>query len=142
MPTRRSLRVSPFLAVLVIGIVLVSSLGLVVAGFSLGPLVSSGGSPLPAATVTRDPLLWPFAKNSIWNLPIGANARYGPANIAWASSGMTTDVDVLILTPNAAVTPIYYNSDAWNVIPGRCGVEGGVLFSAPIPSNFVVLGNG
>src|SRR5216117_1819241 len=29
----------------------------------------------------RDPLLWPFSRDSIWNLPIGASAVYVPANI-------------------------------------------------------------
>src|SRR5947207_6725344 len=28
--------------------------------------------------------------------------------------GMTTDVDVLVLTPNAPSTPVHYNGDAWN----------------------------
>ena len=27
----------------------------------------------------RDPWLWPFAQDSIWNTPIGSNARYSPA---------------------------------------------------------------
>ncbi|TLZ41374.1 MAG: hypothetical protein E6K19_08785, partial [Methanobacteriota archaeon] len=29
----------------------------------------------PTAT-GRDALTWPFSRDSIWNLPIGANARY------------------------------------------------------------------
>ena len=28
---------------------------------------------------TRDPYHWPFARNSIWNTPIGSNAEYKPA---------------------------------------------------------------
>lgn len=54
---------------------------------------------------------------------------------------MTTDVDVLVLTPGAPVTPVYYNADAWDG-GTRCDVQGGVLFSAPIPPNFVVPGAG
>src|SRR5882762_3329558 len=34
----------------------------------------------PAAQA-RDPLKWPFASTSIWNMPIGSNARYEDANI-------------------------------------------------------------
>ena len=30
---------------------------------------------------TRDPLVWPFSTESIWNTPIGSNAVYTPANI-------------------------------------------------------------
>src|SRR5438552_15837597 len=54
---------------------------------------------------------------------------------------MTTDVDVLVLTPNAPSTPVYYNGDAWNG-GSRCSAQGGVLFSAPIPPNLVVPGAG
>src|SRR5213596_2055157 len=53
----------------------------------------------------RDPLLWPFSRDSIWNLPIGASAVYVVANIQQAKQrGMTTDPDVIILTPNATMT--------------------------------------
>ena len=34
-----------------------------------------------AVVVTRDPLKWPFAQNSIWNMPIGSGAQYVPANL-------------------------------------------------------------
>ncbi len=92
--------------------------------------------------VVRSALAWPFSRNSIWNLPIGAGAVYVPAGIKKPTDyGMTTDVDVLVLTPGAPVTPVYYNGDAWGG-GSRCDVEGGVLFSAPIPPNFVVPGAG
>jgi hypothetical protein len=29
----------------------------------------------------RNPWLWPFSSNSIWNIPIGSNAEYVPANL-------------------------------------------------------------
>jgi hypothetical protein len=90
----------------------------------------------------REPLLWPFSRDSIWNLPIGASAVYVPANIQQATQrGMTTDPDVIILTPNATMTAVYYNSDGWSG-GSRCTPQGDVLFNAPIPGNFVVLGAG
>src|SRR2546425_989825 len=90
----------------------------------------------------RDPLLWPFSRDSIWNLPIGASAVYVAANIQQATSrGMTTDPDVIILTPNATMTSVYYNSDGWSG-GSRCATQGNVLFDAPIPGNFVVQGAG
>src|SRR3989442_11507256 len=90
----------------------------------------------------RDPLLWPFSRDSIWNLPIGASAAYVPANIPQATQrGMTTDPDVIILTPNATMTAVYYNSDGWSG-GTRCATQGNVLFNAPIPGNFVVQGAG
>jgi hypothetical protein len=86
--------------------------------------------------------LWPFSRDSIWNLPIGANAVYVPGNIKKPTAyGMTTDVDVLILTPTAPLTDVYFNSDAWGG-GSRCSAQGGVLFSAPIPASFVVPGAG
>ena len=33
------------------------------------------------APATRDPWLWPFASDSIWNTPIGSGAQYVPANL-------------------------------------------------------------
>src|SRR5207245_1016740 len=55
---------------------------------------------------------------------------------------MTTDVDVLILTPTAPITPVYLNSDAWSG-GSRCNAQSiDPLFSAPIPTNFVVHGAG
>ena len=88
-------------------------------------------------------MLWPFSRDSIWNLPIGANAVYVPGNIKKpTASGMTTDVDVLILTPTAPITPVYLNSDAWSG-GSRCNAQSiDPLFSAPIPTNFVVHGAG
>src|SRR2546426_1219532 len=90
----------------------------------------------------RDPLLWPFSRDSIWNLPIGASAVYVPASIQQPTQrGMTTDPDVIILTPNATMTAVYYNSDGWSG-GSRCSPQGNVLFNAPIPDRFVVPGAG
>ncbi|MEM9484360.1 MAG: hypothetical protein AAGA83_11775 [Cyanobacteria bacterium P01_F01_bin.116] len=41
---------------------------------------------------SRNPLLWPFAFNSIWNAPIGSKAKYVDAKIK-ASPVLSTDVD-------------------------------------------------
>src|SRR5256712_2661388 len=54
---------------------------------------------------------------------------------------MTADVDVLILTPYAPPTDVYYSGDAGRGRT-RCNAQGPVLFSAPIPPNFVVPGAG
>ncbi len=48
------------------------------------------------APVGRDPLLWPFASDSIWNMPVGANAKYVDASIG--SRGFGTDTDWFITT--------------------------------------------
>ena len=41
---------------------------------------------------SRNPLLWPFASDSIWNTPIGSKAKYVDAQIN-TSPVLTTDVD-------------------------------------------------
>jgi len=65
------------LAIALIGVLVLGSLALVIAGSPLwGPTAavdSRSTSPSPNAVV-RDPLTWPFSRDSIWNLPIGASA--------------------------------------------------------------------
>jgi len=97
----------------------------------------------------RDPLKWPFASTSIWNMPIGSNAVYVPANIPipsapdaqginWADMP-NVDEDIIVLTPTAPLTNIVRNNVGWN--PGdRCATNnpGDLLFQLPMPSGFIV----
>ncbi len=109
---------------------------------SIAATVTSNPPPGGGPPGGRNPLLWPFSRDSIWNLPIGSSAVYVPANIQQATQrGMTTDPDVIILTPNATVTAVYYNADGWSG-GSRCTPQGNVLFDAPIPDTFVVPGAG
>jgi hypothetical protein len=88
---------------------------------------------------TRDPLKWPFAQTSIWNMPIGSKAVYVPAKLQKATgSGLTNDEDYIVLTPEAPLVDIYENHAGWNPRKDRCVREGKLLFSAPIPKSFVV----
>src|SRR5437867_8660335 len=128
------------LAFVLTGLLLASSLATLAAGPQAHANTSVSSDSLSVAG--RVATLWPFSRDSIWNLPIGANAVYVPANIKKpTAAGMTTDVDVLILTPNAPPTNVSYNGDAWSG-GSRCNAQGGVLFSAPIPADFVVPGAG
>src|SRR5438445_55625 len=133
---------SPFLALalLLTGILVAGSFAIL----SECPLVHNPPttSSASASATSRVATLSPFSRDSIWNLPIGANAVYVPGNIKKPTAyGMTTDVDVLILTPTAPVTSVWKNNDAWSG-GSRCTAEGGVLFAAPIPADFVVPGAG
>src|SRR5256886_10639120 len=133
------------LAVALIGVLVLGSLALVTAGGSLwGPTAAVGSrstSPSPNAVV-RDALTWPFSRDSIWNLPIGAGAVYVPGNIKQPTAyGMTSDIDVLVMTPNAPVTQVYQNGDGWGG-GSRCSAQALVLFSAPLPTNFLAPGAG
>ena len=86
---------------------------------------------------TRDPLLWPFAQNSCWNMPIGSNASYVNAQIADTTEGMYTDPDILVLTPGQPMTGVYVNNAGWGG-GDRCPVQGGLIVTVPMPSNFTV----
>src|SRR5213594_459900 len=139
--SRRS-RSSWILLAFVLTAILVATSLSALAGSPTAP-DSAPVSSASASATGRVAMLWPFSRDSIWNLPIGANAVYVPGNIKKpTASGMTTDVDVLILTPTAPITPVYLNSDAWSG-GSRCNAQSiDPLFSAPIPTNFVVHGAG
>ena len=89
--------------------------------------------------LTRDPLRWPFSATSIWNTPIGSDAVYAPAQIEPVSeAGMTVDEDYMVMTPEVPLLEIYENFAGWDRTKSRCGKEGKLLFSAPIPKSFIV----
>jgi len=82
----------------------------------------------------RDPYLRPFANNSIWNMAIHKDAVYVDAKInaptAW---GVTSDAEILILSPTSPETGIY-----------KCGWEGSKrcdkgakISSGPIPDGWI-----
>jgi hypothetical protein len=77
-------------------------------------------------------------------MPIGTGAVYVPAKIKPAGVPidprvLEADADIIILTPTAPLTGVYTNNTAWNG-GDRCPIQGPLLFSAPMPSSFV-LGN-
>lgn len=80
-----------------------------------------------------------ISANSIWNTPIGYDAIYVPAQIELAeAAGMTIDEDYIVMTPDAELMDIYENFAEWDRTKDRCPAEGQLLFSAPIPQDFVV----
>ncbi len=94
-----------------------------------------------AFPTSRDPQQWPFAWNSIWNMPIGSGAQYVSAGIGRATQmGMTTDEDVLILRPTAPLKSVALNDAGWDPSRTRCGsiLAGQVVFSqqVPVPNDF------
>src|SRR5712671_857017 len=100
----------------------------------------------------RDPLKWPFVSTSIWNMPIGSNAVYVPANIPpnpsvtdlndpnyWLAMPQI-DWDIIVLTPNAPITDINYSAAGWSGA-SRCSATDDPpkrLFQLPMPSTFFV----
>jgi hypothetical protein len=108
---------------------------------------------LSSTSGTRNPLQQPFATSSIWNMPIGSDAAYAPANLtanpASADSGSTNvewsvvfglDPEYIILTPTAPLVQINYESNAWSGA-SRCDASGsgnGFPISVPIPASYTV----
>lgn len=84
----------------------------VIVGISVGNC-----STIPAAKTTRDKWLWPFASTSPWNMPIGSDARYTPANLqkaAWVSADEEYFYKAKADDPVRSV----YVPGTWG--PGRC----------------------
>jgi hypothetical protein len=87
----------------------------------------------------RDPLAQPFAVESIWNMPIGDAAEYVPAGIeAPTRFGVTVDEEIIILTPDAPLTPIYAHDADWDPERLRCESRTGAVLvdGVPIPPDF------
>lgn len=73
---------------------------------------------------SRDPFLWPFAKTSIWNTPIGSNALYAPAglqqvtafpNVApYGRGGISVDEEPIIQAKNTDPLAKVYAINDWS----------------------------
>lgn len=93
---------------------------------------------------TRDPLVQPFASDSIWNMPIGSGAVYVSAGLAanpgpdqWTPMPQI-DPDIIILSPASPATAVKYNAAGWGG-GDRCSTASGTtLATVPIPTSFVV----
>ena len=98
-------------------------------------------TPVPVPAGTRDPMKWPFAATSIWNMPIGSGAVYAPANLSasFGSGGGLPQIDdeQIILKPTSPLTAINYSSAGWTGA-NRCAATGGLLVSVPMPASYVV----
>jgi len=129
-PTRTNRRL---IAGFFIGLLLASSLAYMVANHDRFTFASNPGTGSPATGIptvsARDPLNWPFSRDSIWNLPIGSNANYVYAGIRHATSmAYFTDADILVLKPSAPLTTVYTNYDDWGA-GARCASSGPALRS-------------
>jgi hypothetical protein len=94
----------------------------------------------------RDKTLWPFASDSIWNTAIGNGAAYAPAGIAVNLSGgsptvFEQDEDVIVMTPSAPSTDVYYNGVGWNG-GDRCARQGSLVSQIPVPADYVLENSG
>ncbi len=89
---------------------------------------------------TRDPMLWPFASTSIWNMPIGSDAHLTPANLeASREIGNFQEEDIVVLAPNAPMTDVLTSNADWDPTRDRCLPEPEriVVDRVPIPPGFL-----
>ncbi|MEC4818807.1 MAG: hypothetical protein SAK29_36865 [Scytonema sp. PMC 1069.18] len=86
-------------------------------------------------TSTRDKFLWPFASTSIWNMPIGSDADYIPANIGKAGHAEVDREYFFKLKDGDPLRPVY-GPGAWG--EGRCTGTQSMGISLPIPDNLIV----
>ncbi len=100
----------------------------------------SGAGKQPAV---RNPLKWPFASNSIWNMPIGSRAVYVPAGLSgepgrnkWAKMP-GADLERIFFTPASPMIEVRYNPVGWTG-GDRCAAEGELLLRVPMPDRYVV----
>ncbi len=92
---------------------------------------------IATAHAQRDPLKWPFAKTSIWNMPIHQNSVYVSAGVQDAVN-FEVDEDVIIMTPTEPLMTVETNLTGWSAGGNaRCADQGPTLFSAPIPQSFI-----
>jgi hypothetical protein len=97
------------------------------ASYPQTPLLSSG---------LRNKYKWPFASDSIWNLPIGSDAVYVPAGIGAAGAmGMTVDEDVIVQRSSAPLKAVVVNDAGWDTARTRCGSlkPGQLVYPDPLP---------
>jgi|GEM_PF-500924 len=88
-----------------------------------------------SAGATRDPIKWPFASDSIWNMPIGSDAQYVDAEIDW-SARATVDTDhFYVLSGDDPLQPVY---DIANWGPGRSNGTDYQNISLPIPDDLII----
>jgi hypothetical protein len=78
----------------------------------------------------RDPYLWPFASESIWNMPIGEGAQYKAVNLEPAGH-VGADIQHLLRLSDADPERTVLDSPTWG--PGRCTgtMELGIALRVP-----------
>ena len=84
---------------------------------------------------TREPWFWPFSQDSIWNLPIGSDAKYSSANLPQARYS-SVDNDLLFIIPtNSPLRPLYDPGSWTNRCSGTTTYEN---LSIPVPDDLIV----
>lgn len=83
----------------------------------------------------RDPWLWPFSSQSIWNTPIGDGAIYKVANFEDAEN---IGVDIQHLLTTSTTDPERNVLSNLNFSSGRCSGTIDLGFTLKVPDNWIV----
>lgn len=83
----------------------------------------------------RDPVKWPFDKNSIWNQPIGSNAIYKKANLG-AAARVGVDIGHIIIADYTYSEYQVFNSPSSK--PGRCTGTTYLGFNLKVADDWIV----
>jgi hypothetical protein len=86
-------------------------------------------------TPKRDKFLQPFLSTSIWNMPIGSDARYAKANIG-KSNQAAADEEYFFQLKDKYPKRAVYAPGAWG--EGRCTGKKYMDIDIPIPDNLIV----
>lgn len=96
------------------GFFILIALILVVVGGLVYYFISQNPAKVPQAA-TREVGKWPFARNSIWNLPIGASATYTPANFPSSTgNGINTEDEMVMVDPASPLRQTFMRTGQWN----------------------------
>lgn len=104
-------------------------------GWVCGVVVAASVAP---AAETRDPWLWPFATDSIWNTPIGDQAVYVPAQIGPAEWIEGEDERLVKLTAGLPERPLYAPGGWETRAQGTQPTGPSPRTSLPLPDDFIV----
>jgi hypothetical protein len=84
---------------------------------------------------SRDKWLWPFSSTSIWNMPIGATAKYVPAHLQKANF-FGADREYFYKLKDSDPKRQVLSPGSFG--PGRCTGTQSMQLSLPVPDNLIV----
>lgn len=96
--------------------------------------VVSSAPRYPVLEGTRDAWLWPFSRESVWNMPIGSNAVYEPTDFENSTNVSFDPENFAIATANDPLLPVRRYTNFKNRWPGSNNIEGKIY----CPDSFVV----
>ncbi|MFC4778235.1 fibronectin type III domain-containing protein [Paenibacillus sp. GCM10023252] len=88
-----------------------------------------------SASAARDPWLWPFSQDSIWNMPIGANADYQSMGHFPGGGYFHTDYEYHVKTKSTDPVRNIYGVPNWT---SRCSDTSNPQGTINIPDEFIV----